>query len=304
LPAEVLVVLVVAEVALLRASRPPVVRRWLPPRGPDATSASRPRGYSEPVAQLSPGDPRFRSDSGEADPAVTAALAHYAAGTGTEHAALAALAGARLLVPVVAVRPDDLVPGDGDASGDEDMPGHADARGGGEKTSEMAVPAIVGSDGRLALPAFTCLEALRRWQRDARPVPVPAAGVWLSAVQESQAVIVDVAGPVTLAVEGARLAALASGAEVPRLHEDPDVRSAVSAVAAGRPPGLRIRLGPPQGDTDFTLELTPSDPTAPAAVTEDAARTFADEVATLLGGRVRRGIALVIPGGPPSGRPD
>ncbi len=232
---------------------------------------------------------------------MTAALAQYAAGTGTEHAALAALAGARLLVPVVAVRADDLVPRDGDASKDEDM-GHADASGGPEKTSEMAVPAIVGSDGRKALPAFTCLEALQRWQRDARPVPVPAAGVWQSAVHESQAVIIDVAGPVPLAVEGARLAALASGAAVPYLHEDPDVRAAVAAVAAGRPPGLRIRLGPPQRDADFALELTPSDPTASGPVTEEAARAFADEVATRLGGRVRCGIALVLPGGSPAAR--
>ncbi len=254
------------------------------------------------MVQLSAGDPRFRSDSGAADPAVTAALAHYAAGTGTEHAALAALAAARLLVPVVALRPDDLIPGDGDTSGDQDRPAPAETHGGAEKTSEMAVPAIVGSDGRRALPAFTGLEALWRWRRDARPVPVPAAAVWQSAVQDSQAVIVDVAGPVPLAVEGARLAALASGAAVPRLHEDPDVRSAVAAVAAGLPPGLRIRLGPPQGDADLTLELTPADPTAAEPVTEDAARAFADEVATRLGGRIRCGIALVIPAGWPPGR--
>jgi hypothetical protein len=233
------------------------------------------------VVQLSAGDPRFRSDTGEADPAVTAALADYAAGTGTEYSALAALSGARLLVPVVAV-------------------------GAAEKATKMAVPAIVGRDGRRALPAFTSQEALRRWQPDARPVPVPAAGVWQSAVQESQAVIIDVAGPVPLAVEGARLAALASGAAVPHLHEDPDVRAVVAAAAAAWPPGLRIRLGPPQGDADFTFELAPSDPGASEAVTGEAARAFADEVATQLGGRVRRGIALVIPnrGRPPAGPAD
>jgi hypothetical protein len=273
------------------------------------------------VAQLSAGDPRFRSDSGEGDPAVRAALADYAAGTGTEYSALTALAGARLLVPVVAVRADELV-GDADAPGHGDSAGHhsdacdgnevgpsdaagrATAPGGAEKASEMAVPAIVGRDGRRALPAFTCLETLRRWQRDARPVPVPAAGVWQSAVQDSQAVIIDVAGPVPLAVEGARLAALAGGADVPHLHEDPDVQAAVAAAAAARPRGLRVRLGPAQGDADFTLELTPSDPAAPEAVTAEAARSFADDVAGRLGGRVRRGIALVIPAEPPGGRPD
>jgi SseB protein N-terminal domain len=252
------------------------------------------------VVQLSAGDPRFRSDNGGADPAVTSALAEYAAGTGTEYSVLTALAGARLLVPVVAVRADELEP-------DDHAPGHGDACGSGDnhgdKASEMAMPAIVGADGRRALPAFTSLETLQRWQRDARPVPVPAEGVWQSAVQESQAVIIDLAGPVPLAVEGARLAALASGDAVPHLHEDPDVRATVAAVAAAQPPGLRIRLGPPRGDADFTLELTPADPAAPVAVTDEVARAFADEVASSLGERVRRGIALVIPAEPPGGRP-
>ena len=61
-----------------------------------------------PVADLSGGDPRYRADRGEADPAVAAALAAYAAGTGGEHAVLLALADSRLLVPVVAVPGDDL----------------------------------------------------------------------------------------------------------------------------------------------------------------------------------------------------
>jgi SseB protein N-terminal domain len=241
------------------------------------------------VTHLTAGDPRFRADGGGADPAVSAAMAQYAAGPGTEHAVLTALAGSRLLVPVVAVRADDLA-GDEPPGGSQPAP----APPGSEKASEMAVPAIVGSDGRHALPAFTSLETLQRWQPDARPVPVPAAGVWQSAVQESQAVIIDIAGPVPLAVEGARLAALASGAPVPQLHEDPDVRAAVAAAAASQPPGLRIRLGPADGDADFTLELVPADPAVAGPVTDQLARTLADEVAVRLGGRVRRGIAVVV----------
>ena len=47
------------------------------------------------------GDP---TDRGEPDPQVAAALSAFAAGQGSEHAALTALADARLLVPIVAVR--------------------------------------------------------------------------------------------------------------------------------------------------------------------------------------------------------
>ena len=68
---------------------------------------------------LTVAEPKFPGDDGAADPAVRAALAAYAAGQGSEHAALTALARSRLLVPVVAVL--------GEA--DED---------GSEKSTEMA----------------------------------------------------------------------------------------------------------------------------------------------------------------------
>jgi hypothetical protein len=233
-----------------------------------------------PVTQLTGGDPRFRDDRGGADPAVRAALDGYAAGTVAEHEVLTALAAARLLVPVVAV-----LGGDGEI-----------APGQGDKDSEMAMPSIVGRDGRRALPAFTSLETLQLWQPSARPVPVPAVSLWQVAIEQSEAVIIDIGGPVQVEVEGARLAALAAGQPVPALHADPDVRAAVAAIAARQPPGIRIRLGPPPAGADLALEIGPADPAAagpvPAAVTE----AIAGEVAASLGGRSRRGIALVLPG--------
>jgi hypothetical protein len=260
--------------------------------------------YSEAVPELTGGDPRFRADAGHADPAVARALAALAAGTGSEHAALTALAGARLLVPVMAVLADQLAGAEAGPSGGLQTGlagGDAGPAGRGEeKRSEMATPAIVGRDGRLAMAAFTSLETLRRWQPDARPVPVPASGVWQSAVQESQAVIIDVAGPVPLAVEGARLSALASGGPIPRLHEDPDVHAAVAAAAAAQPAGVRIRLGPPQGAADFTLELGPADPVATRPVPGSVASAIADDVAARLAGRLTRGIAVLLR--PPAAR--
>jgi hypothetical protein len=162
-------------------------------------------------------EPKFPGDDGTADPAVRAALAAYAAGQGSEHAALTALARSRLLVPVVAVL--------GEA--DED---------GSEKSTEMALPTLVGRDGRRAVLAFTCLDALKQWRSDARPVPVPAASAWLAGTQDdASAVLIDVAGPVTLAVDGARLAALAAGRPVPLPHQDPEVLAALRAALAREP---------------------------------------------------------------------
>ena len=138
------------------------------------------------MADLSAGDERYRGDHGAADPAVATALAAYAAGTGGEQAALTALTGSRLLVPVVAVLAAEL-------AGADRPPGVGALAG--DKGSEMAMPKIIGRDGRQALPAFTCLEAVEQWRPAARPVPVPATAVWQSAVQESCAVVIDIAGP-------------------------------------------------------------------------------------------------------------
>ena len=232
------------------------------------------------MADIAGGDPRYAGDRGAADPAVAAALTAYAAGTGGERAVLQALAASRLLVPVVAVLAEAEPPTD---------PGGP----GGEKASEMAMPKIIGRDGRAALPAFTSAGTLRRWRQEARPVPVPAAGVWQSAVQESCAVIIDLAGPVPLAVEGARLAALAAGQQPPELHADPDVWEQVAAAAAEVAPGIRVRLSAGQAGADLTLELAPP-AGAVRGVPDEMASQIAELAAARLGGRVRAGLAVFV----------
>lgn len=143
------------------------------------------------------GDP---DDTGAADPALAAALAAYAEDPDGEHPdgehsdgesgearVLAALAGARLLVPVVAVL--------GEAEVDE----HGLVR---DKSSDMATVLMQGVDGRLALLAFTGLDSMRRWDPEARPVAVPAEVAARAALQDgAAALLLDVAGPVAYAAE-------------------------------------------------------------------------------------------------------
>jgi hypothetical protein len=111
-------------------------------------------------------------DTGEADPALVAALA------GDDLAAIRrAMLAARVLLPVVAI-------------GEESV------------AVEMAVPRVIGSDGRHALPVFSSYDALRAWRADARPVPMPGEQAIAAAVGEGyDAVILDIAGPVTHVVE-------------------------------------------------------------------------------------------------------
>jgi len=250
---------------------------------PATSHETGPRGPCRRVGgvsgHLNPGGQQFRGDRGAADPLLTAALAAYHVGQGSEQAALDALAAARLLVPVIAEQSHK------DQS-------HKD-RSGGDKDSEMVLPTLIGRDGRPAVLAFTGLDALARWRPDARPVPAEADRVWRAAVADGCAVVIDVAGPVPLAVEGARLAALAAGQPVPPPHEDLDVRAEVQAAVAAEPAiaGFSLAPGHPgAADLAITLHLAPrQDADLGPAVNRAAAG-----IATRLGARLRRGIEVVI----------
>ena len=231
---------------------------------------------------------RPAGDTGGADPAVTAALAAYAAGAATEHAVLTAVAASRLLVPVVAVlaeaNADGTVPpapafARSGSGSEPPAPASAHSGSGSEKETEMALPTLIGNDGRKAVIAFTGTDTVRRWRADARPVPVPASRLWPAvAAEQADAVVIDVAGPVPLVVEGARLRALASGAPVPLPHEDPDIRAQVAAVTGN------FTLGPGGQDAELTVTVKTQDLTA--------ARAAAEAIAARLAPRLRRGIAI------------
>jgi hypothetical protein len=229
-------------------------RAWMPSR-------------VERVITLDTGLARFRGDDGSADQAVATALTAFGAGQGTEHAALTALAGSRLLVPVVAT---------------------ASAAG---PHSDMSVPMLIGRDSRPAIPAFTCLDALARWRPDARPVPEEAGRVWRAAAAASAAVVIDIAGPVPLPVDGARLAALAAGRAVPLPHQDPDVLAAVRAAADGREAiaGVGIAAGQDGGDLVIRVTLATG---CTRTASEQAIRQLGAALMAELGARLRRGISI------------
>jgi hypothetical protein len=247
------------------------------------------------VLGISGSDPSFRSDDGSADADVLAALEAFATGRGSERDALIALAASRLLIPIVAVRAD-AVPGpmlaDTPVTGTARPGRHATgAASRGEKASEMALPTLIGRDGRRAVPAFTCLDSLRRWEAGARPVPVAARQVWLGATGDSRAVVIDVAGPVPFVVEGARLAALAGGDCAPLAWADPDVHEIVAAVLAGHSEVASFTLGPAGTGRDLAINVTMVDQRASRAI-GDVAEVVAADVMARLGRRLRRGVEI------------
>ena len=262
---------------------------------------------------LNPGGQQFRGDHGGTDPRVAATLAAWQVGQGSEQAALTALAAARLLVPVIAVLAGHAAADPAAAGPAAAGPAAAAPPEHGDKNSEMVMPTLIGQDGRPAVLAFTGLDALARWRPDARPVPAEADRVWRAAVADGCAVVIDVAGPVPLAVEGARLAALAAGQPVPPPYQDPDVQAQVEAAlteaaytqaahtqaaytqaahtqAAHTQAIKGFSLAPGQTDgTDLAVQLHVSGPGWEAAANHAAAA-----IAARLASRLRRGIEIII----------
>jgi hypothetical protein len=180
------------------------VARRRPARGLELTPATgENRAMTEPAETRTIPDPGFAGDDGAADPALSGALAAWAAGTATRVDVLAALQRSRLLVPVVAVL--------GEVEYDDAGLAH-------DKTSDMATVLLQGADGRMALLAFTGSAELAAWSPEARPVPIAAAVAAQSALQDgAQALVVDLAGPVRFAVEGDDLHGLARGWTLTRI---------------------------------------------------------------------------------------
>jgi hypothetical protein len=143
-------------------------------------------------------DPGFAGDDGSVDPELAAALAAYDADPDALHApTLAVLQHARVLVPVVAVL--------GESEVDEAGLTH-------DKTSDMATVLMRRADGRTALLAFTGTYAMQRWDPSARPVPVRVPDAARAAVHDgASALLLDIAGPVMVVVEGEDLQSLADG---------------------------------------------------------------------------------------------
>lgn len=170
----------------------------------------------------------FAGDDGRADPRLAAALA-----AGDEEELAAALAAARVLVPVVAVLGDEPAP-----VGPSGLPV--------DRNADMAVATLAGPDGRRALPVFSCVDSLHAWDRTARPVPAEGARAALAALGDGwNALVVDPAGPWPRVVRRPVLEALAQGRRWSPPARDVEVVAAVEAATEAVPgvSGVRCEAG-------------------------------------------------------------
>ena len=210
----------------------------------------------------------FPGDDGSVPAELAAALRAHRAGEDADREQLvAALAQARVLVPIMAVATETGTTAHGLT---------------GDNGADMAMVSITAPDGTTVLPLFTSVASLSAWRSDARPVPVVAPQAAQAAVQEGcTALLLD---PATPSEEGGPILlprsvlwALAQGRTWIPPHRDPEVAAVLDQVAQRSPEavtGLVARAGQ-RAEVDLHLQLLPG-------LTASAVREVVDGVTAQL----------------------
>lgn len=115
------------------------------------------------------------ADDGSADPALLAALTRFRAGEGSQQEVVDAFRGVRVLIPLIAEKGEE---------------GTAPSGLTVDKTQELSIVTVAAPDGRRVQPVFSSVEAMSRWDPEARPVPVDAVRAALAASADDTDLIV------------------------------------------------------------------------------------------------------------------
>ncbi|MGB3184590.1 MAG: SseB family protein [Ornithinimicrobium sp.] len=192
----------------------------------------------------------FDADDGAIDPKLSSALAER----GDEDALVAAVAQARIMVPIVAI------PGQG-------------------ASTDMASVTISAPDGTKALVAFSSTTSMSAWDTSARPVPVSAQRAALAAVQEGcDVIVIDVGSTDPVTLRSSMVWALAMDRAWQPAHIDPQVRAAIDDACSGETSitARELTLGP-AGELIVTLAVVPG---LDADRVQSAVRALAERIAT------------------------
>ncbi|WP_244302893.1 SseB family protein [Leucobacter coleopterorum] len=120
-----------------------------------------------------------------------------------------------------------------------------------EKTQELSIVTVAGPDGRSVMPAFSSVEAMHRWNADARPIPVPGPQLVVAAAQEeTDLVVIDAGSPdLECGVRRTALRGVALGDPALPAWADAEVRGAFTEALGGdlRIEAIALMPGDPEG---------------------------------------------------------
>ena len=169
-------------------------------------------------------------DDGSAPPELIAAIEAFRQGVGGEAEVVAAFRTSRLLIPLVA------------EAGDVGVSPHGLAV---DKTQELSIVTVEGPDGRAVLPVFTSVDAMRRWNAEARPVPAAGPRVALAATGEgTELVVLDPTSETEFTLRRPALWAIGQDLPWTPSYLDPVVLAAFLDAAEPEPAVRAVSLAP------------------------------------------------------------
>ena len=143
-----------------------------------------------------------KNDKGDADPVLLALLQNKA--DGFEKSAFNRLVNSRLIGAIVAKKDENV---------------------------EMMQALFSSNDGRVAMPVFTSLDELTKWNKEARPLPLIANDFAQQTIdQELDAIIVDIASDHRFVIKGYMLNCLAKNQEWNYPHQDLEVIETIERI--------------------------------------------------------------------------
>ena len=208
----------------------------------------------------------FADDDGTADARLAQSLIRFSRGKAPLAEVVDSLAYARVLVPVV-------------ADGDQRIVGKHGVEQ--DHVASTGVVALQAPDGRMALPIFTDVEAMRSWNDSARPIPAEGPRAALAATAEGWSVLILNPGMESVLIPRPAVWALGSGEPWrPAVVDDAVVAEVRDAIADAIPVAGIVRavdaLPGRSAEVAVVLTLEPGlDRTAVDDVVRDAHEALA-----------------------------
>lgn len=183
----------------------------------------------------------FDGDDGLATATVSAARDQLLAGELDEAGFVAALAGQRLFVPVLAELAEEADPVPGGAPGEPSAPV-------GDKQADITLISITSRDGRQTMPVFTSVDALTGWHDKARPVAAETERIMLAALAEgAELAVLDPGAELTFVLRRPAVEALAQAARWVPSYQDPELAEALGGILDLCPGVAQLQLQPGDG---------------------------------------------------------
>lgn len=144
----------------------------------------------------------LQNDKGKADPILLALLQNKT--DGFEKSVFGRLLESRLIGAIVAKKDENV---------------------------EMMQALFSSNDGRVAMPVFTSLEELTKWNKDARPIPLLANDFAQQTIdQDLDAIILDIASDHRFVIKGYMLSCLAKNQDWNYPYQDLEVKKTIENI--------------------------------------------------------------------------